>query len=111
MSREIKFRAFDIPNKAWCLYFTNVDCMRYLANPNYAVTQYTGLKDKNGTEIFEGDVIKIKCNEDIIIGDVFYNQNRCCYMINHPAGYNGCFGLHTITIEICDQFDIIGNIY
>jgi hypothetical protein len=62
-------------------------------------------------KIFEGDVLKIKCNEDIIIGDVFYNQGRCCYMIKHPAGYNGSFGLNALTIEICDEFHIVGNIY
>ena len=76
-----------------------------------ARAQFIGLLDKNDKEIFEGDVIKIKCNEDIIIGDVFYNQVRCCYGINHPAGYRGSFGLHAPTIEICDEFDIIGNIY
>lgn len=73
--------------------------------------QFIHLFDKNGRMIFEGDIIKIKCNGDIIIGDVFYNRSRCCYMIKHPAGYNGSFGLHTLTIEICDEFNIIGNIY
>jgi uncharacterized phage protein (TIGR01671 family) len=121
MSREIKFRAWDIFNKAWCKYhnlfkqenicFKHVNCLRNSDNPDCAVMQFTGLLDKNGKEIFEGDVIKIKCNGDIIIGDVFYNQSRCCYMINHPAGYNGSFGLHTLTIEICDEFNIVGNLY
>jgi uncharacterized phage protein (TIGR01671 family) len=76
-----------------------------------ARVQFIGLLDKNGKKIFVGDVIKIKCNEDIIIGYVFYKQSRCCYMINHPAGYNGSFALHTPTIAICDEFNIIGNIY
>jgi len=76
-----------------------------------ARVQFIGLLDKNGKKIFVGDVIKIKCNEDIIIGHVFYKQSRCCYMINHPAGYNGSFALHTPTIAICDEFNIIGNIY
>ena len=76
-----------------------------------ARVQFIGLLDKNEKKIFVGDVIKIKCNEDIIIGHVFYKQSRCCYMINHPAGYNGSFALHTPTIAICDEFNIIGNIY
>jgi uncharacterized phage protein (TIGR01671 family) len=76
-----------------------------------ARVQFIGLLDENGKKIFVGDVIKIKCNEDIIIGYVFYKQSRCCYMINHPAGYNGSFALHTPTIAICDEFHIVGNIY
>jgi len=127
MSREIKFRAYDKERKKikfFDLKEIYADCYHnvgFLKNAphqhendgweQFELMQFTGLKDKNGKEVFEGDVIKIKCNEDIIIGDVFYNQSRCCYMINHPAGYNGFFGLHTLTIEICDEFNIIGNIF
>ena len=127
MAREIKFRAWDkeqeILHPVQDLQFGNNGkthvflalgediCSEGFAPEKFDLMQFTGLLDKNGKEIFVGDVIKIKCNEDIIIGDVFYNQSRCCYMINHPAGYNGSFGLHTLTIEICDEFNIIGNLY
>lgn len=126
MSREIKFKyIWSNPTKTHFLskIFTldeieSGEQFMVLENEpllkNYrrvAILQWTGLLDKNGKEIFVGDVIKIKCNEDIIIGHVFYKQSRCCYMINHPAGYNGSFALHTPTIAICDEFNIIGNIY
>jgi uncharacterized phage protein (TIGR01671 family) len=122
MTREIKFRAWDTKNKI--MTYNPINCINFngqllfndgqyhdIEKTDYVLMQFTGLKDKNGKEIYVGDVIKIKCNGDIIIGDVFYNQSRCCYMINHPAGYNGSFGLHTLTIEICDEFNIVGNIY
>jgi hypothetical protein len=112
MNREIKFRDWN-PETKEMRYF-NLDGYDREVHDAYGnIMQFTGLLDKNGKEVFEGDIIKIKCNEDIIIGDVFYNQTRCCYMINQPAGYNGSFGLQvfTLTVEICDEFNIIGNIY
>ena len=132
MNREIKFRAWDNYSKSFINddeYLIGLDGKFYRMDfysgienyedgnliwnelDNITLSQFTGLLDKNGKEIFEGDIIKIKCNEDIIIGHVFYKQSRCCYMINHPAGYNGSFALHTPTIAICDEFNIIGNIY
>jgi uncharacterized phage protein (TIGR01671 family) len=116
MSREIKFRAWDKKTERFQSGFHLTSDGKIIFaclvdNEDYILSQFTGLLDENGKEIFEGDIIKIKCNEDIIIGHVFYKQSRCCYVINHPAGYNGSFALHTLTIAICDEFNIIGNIY
>ena len=59
--REIKFRAWDIENKrynhlSFSIYKVNMidqDPSRWL------FLQYTGLKDKNDKEIYEGDILSI----------------------------------------------------
>ena len=65
MSREIKFRAWDkkfkemifdiqTPNGPPQPYFFGY----YLDNKGFDIMQFTGLKDKNGKEIYEGDIIE-----------------------------------------------------
>lgn len=70
--------------------------------------QYTGLKDKNGKEVYEGDILRFN-NHGYRNGQVVWNADECCYELQYPAEpYQGQTEsyLHRV-----NTYEVIGNIY
>ncbi|OHR71719.1 YopX family protein [Enterococcus sp. HMSC34G12] len=86
----------------------------------YILMQSTGLKDKNGVEIFEGDIVHILDSEQInqrdengAYIDAFFEEID---QIDSVVFADGSFKLKRTGFDVCicrsvDDFKIIGNIY
>ncbi|ABY84349.1 YopX family protein [Lactobacillus phage Lrm1] len=121
MKREIKFRAWNKKDKVmvdvaamnlgpsglWSLIEYAYDAELQLAD-NYELMQYTGLKDKNGREIYEGDIVRT--GEDNIgdpdptIGQVIMREGSWLIENEKKQEEIGLFS------EITSR-EVIGNIF
>lgn len=71
--------------------------------------QSTGLFDKNGNEIFEGDIVRISMRigkrTTTSIGTVEFDKFEVCFIIQNKLGG------HYVTMFHVRYFEVIGNIY
>lgn len=126
--REIEFRA-KAKNKNMWIYGDLIHdengysilskkegCLKIKPN---TIGQYTGLKDKNGKKIFEGDIFEIEENEAIGVV-VFekgayrieiYGYREVLYEYGYDTGSWDYLTTEDFDMYYIDQMEIIGNIY
>ena len=134
MNREIKFRIWDIENKEMLkvqeldfepTFYGGRIAIRpdqyndYFDTEDMILMQYTGLNDKNGKEIYEGDIVKITEKEKIskhkvismkpIIADIEWSEEYLTYTLI-TTSVKDAFESLTDYLDECD-IEVIGNIY
>ena len=72
--------------------------------------QSTGLKDKNGKEIFEGDILGIETDEGILNVNIFWDEKHALFMFESKK-HNEKELLAELVEDNTYPFAILGNIY
>ena len=119
MQREIKFRAWANTHvKPWMDYeVTDIDlerkqvytrhCFAFDYPGESILMQYTGLHDKNGKEIYEGDIVK---HDGFYVGDGHYESGVDVVEFDDGCYLGGDGELNSYEI-VNKGIEVIGNIY
>ena len=115
--RSLKFRAWDASEKEMLCHGAVINdpdgWFAYLCDGNDlegdCLMQFTGLHDKNGKEIYEGDIIK--CDIDNGIDEVVWKRRVSCFSTKKPPVDGVKDGLISLGILDMEKYTVVGNIY
>lgn len=117
MGRQYKFRAWEKKLKEMITVST-IDFRKGMINTDslwryfheVELMQYTGLTDKNGREIYEGDILRL-LNSDVLCEVVYETPSFCRRWLNPKVSNVRGVEIESMAHNTHVAYEVIGNIY
>lgn len=113
--RTLKYRIYDEKKNAWVRDLVQFYAGDALVKQGHIIQDYTGLKDKNGKEIYEGDYINFSTDNSYPLGDkdiidwknqvVHYDDKLACFFFGYKYEFQMMDKIMPETLEV------VGNIF
>lgn len=107
---KVKRIRFDDDGNMTTVLFMGKDLGENAKIDNLELMQSTGLFDKNGKEIFEGDILAVETDEGTLNVNVFWDERHALFMFESKQ-YNEKEALAELLEDNSYPFEIIGNIW
>nr|DAW46501.1 MAG TPA: YopX protein [Caudoviricetes sp.] len=91
------------------VYFIS-DITDFYAYEEFKLMQSTGLKDKNGRDIYEGDVVRYECCFESYVEEVIYDDKHCNFGTIDKDEKTFSFDALISDFDV-DCFEVVGNKY
>lgn len=111
--RDIKFRVWT--GNQMLSAFTLFDIQNELASVSIRdiIMQYTGIDDKNGTPIFEGDIVEGTClgycDDDEFKDVIEFSNGSFCF--SKEKWKDGTYDWYSLENYDPEDLEVVGNIY
>jgi len=113
--RDIKFRAWNTITERYHYNIQNVHDEQFsdsfqniLDDDELIVEEFTGLKDKNGVEIYDGDIVKYGEDKDFIFVVIF---KYGCFYAHNILGEKFMTDSLLGSLVMSEKVSVIGNIH